>query len=238
MKNIINRRVIAALIVIIISLPMGCSSGESAFEVLRERMVREQIMHRGITDSLVVSSMLQVPRHMFVPERLVNTAYVDSPLPIGEDQTISQPYIVAVMTRALGLSGGEAVLEVGTGSGYQAAVLANIADSVYTIEIIPELARRAEATLDSLGYHNVVVRTGDGYDGWPQKAPFDGVIVTAAAPRIPSKLVEQLKTGGRLVIPLGDFMQHLSIYRKEEDGLQLLESTSVRFVPMTGKIRD
>lgn len=201
-------------------------------------MVKEQILSRGISDSLVVASMLEVPRHRFVPRRLANTAYIDSPLPIGLDQTISQPYIVALMTHSLGLKGGGKVLEVGTGSGYQAAVLSNIADSVYSIEILPELAERAAALLDTLGYGNVTVRAGDGYDGWPERAPFDGIIVTAAAPRIPPRLVEQLRPGGRMVIPIGDFMQHLHVYEKCDAGMRLINSTSVRFVPMTGKIRE
>jgi len=216
----------------------GCSSGEPAYERLRERMVREQIMARGITDSLVISSMLEVKRHLFVPLRFKMNAYVDSPLPIGSNQTISQPYIVALMTSLLNLREGGRVLEIGTGSGYQAAVLANIADSVFSVEILPELAARAKALLDTLGYGNIKIRTGDGYDGWPAKAPFDVVIVTAAAPSIPSKLVKQLRAGGRLVIPVGDFMQHLNVYEKTGKELKLLDSFPVRFVPMTGKIRD
>ncbi len=216
----------------------GCSSGEPAYERLRERMVREQIMARGITDSLVISSMLEVKRHLFVPFRFKMNAYVDSPLPIGSDQTISQPYIVALMTSLLNLREGGRVFEVGTGSGYQAAVLANIADSVFSVEILPELAERAKALLDSLGYGNVIIRSGDGYDGWPAKAPFDAIIVTAAAPSIPHKFVKQLRAGGRLVIPVGDFMQHLNVYEKRDEELKLLDSFPVRFVPMTGKIRD
>lgn len=216
----------------------GCSSGEPAYERLRERMVREQIMARGITDSLVISSMLEVKRHLFVPLRFKMNAYVDSPLPIGSNQTISQPYIVALMTSLLNLREGGRVLEIGTGSGYQSAVLANIADSVFSVEILPELAARAKALLDTLGYGNIKIRAGDGYDGWPAKAPFDAIIVTAAAPSIPSKLVKQLRTGGRLVIPVGDFMQHLNVYEKRKEELKLLDSFPVRFVPMTGKIRD
>jgi len=223
---------------ILISVPMGCSSGESAFSSLRERMVEEQIISRGITDSLVIGAMRRVPRHMFVPPSYRSSAYIDSPLPIGSNQTISQPYIVALMTASMKLKGGEKVLEVGTGSGYQAAVLASIADTVYTIEIIPELAYRASTVLDSLGYDNVQVIRGDGYYGLPQLAPFDAVIVTAAAPEVPEPLVKQLKIGGRLVLPVGDFLQHLKVYEKSEEGLQLLDSQSVRFVPMTGRIRE
>jgi protein-L-isoaspartate(D-aspartate) O-methyltransferase len=216
----------------------GCSTGEPVYRILRERMVNEQIMARGITDSLVISSMLEVRRHLFVPTRFKMSAYVDSPLPIGSDQTISQPYIVGLMTSSLNLKGVERVLEIGTGSGYQAAVLANIADSVFSIEIIPELAAGAKVLLDTLGYGNVKIREGDGYDGWPGKAPFDAIIVTAAAPRIPQNLIKQLRAGGRLVIPVGGFMQHLNIYEKIEGKLKLIDSSPVRFVPMTGKIRD
>ncbi len=223
---------------ILISFPMGCSSGESAFDRLRERMVEQQIVSRGITDSLVIDAMKTVPRHMFVPSGYRSSAYIDSPLPIGSKQTISQPYIVALMTASMNLKGGEKVLEVGTGSGYQAAVLACIADTVYTIEIIPELAYRASSILDSLGYCNVQVIRGDGYYGLSQFAPFDAVVVTAAVPEVPEPLVEQLKIGGRLVLPVGDFLQHLKVYVKSEGGLELLDSQSVRFVPMTGRIRE
>jgi protein-L-isoaspartate(D-aspartate) O-methyltransferase len=201
-------------------------------------MVRQQIAARGVTDEHVIASMMKVPRHMFVPPNLRGLAYIDNPLPIGSDQTISQPYIVALMTASLNLSGEDKVLEIGTGSGYQAAVLAEIVDSVYTIEIIPELAERAAAVLDTLGYSNVLVKTGDGYDGWPEMAPFDAVIVTAAAPKIPDPLTRQLKAGGRLVIPVGNVFQSLHVYEKKDDGLELLSTLPVRFVPMTGKVRE
>lgn len=216
----------------------GCSTGEEAYASLRAAMVRSQIAARGITDTAVLTAMNSVERHKFVPKEMRSLAYIDSPLPIGNDQTISQPYIVALMTSSLDVGAGSRVLEIGTGSGYQAAVLAEIVDSVFTIEIIPELAARASAVLDSLGYSNVGVRTGDGYEGWPGKAPFDGVIVTAAAPRIPEELVRQLKTGGRMVIPIGNVPQRLNVYEKTAEGLKLLSSTPVRFVPMTGKIRE
>lgn len=216
----------------------GCSYGDRAFDELRERMVRDQIIARGVTDGLVTASMMKVPRHRFIPPDMRSMAYIDSPLPIGKGQTISQPYIVALMTASLGLGGGEKVLEIGTGSGYQAAVLAEIADSVFTIEIVPDLAERAGAVLDTLGYDNVWVRTGDGYDGWPEHAPFDGVIVTAAAPSLPPRLVEQLGEGGRMVIPVGDTFQDLHVYEKSPEGLKLIFTLPVRFVPMTGKIRE
>jgi len=228
----------AAALAILAALPCGCTSGEQAYAEMRGRMVREDIAARGISDRRVLESMNQVPRHLFVPVSLRNVAYMDSPLPIGEDQTISQPYIVALMTESLGLGDSARVLEIGTGSGYQAAVLSGIADSVWTIEIIPTLAEGAAALLDSLGYGNVTVRSGDGYFGWPEKAPFDGIIVTAAAPGLPPKLAEQLVFGGRLVIPVGDGHQKLMTYVKTSSGLEPLSSLPVRFVPMTGRIRE
>jgi len=219
-------------------VPSGCSSGEKESDSKRKRMVAEQIAARGIRDERVLAAMMKVPRHRFVPPGLREAAYADGPLPIGSGQTISQPYIVALMTESLGLTGGGKVLEIGTGSGYQAAVLAEIVDTVFTIEILPELAERAEAILDTLGYRNVNVRTGDGYFGWAEKAPFDGVIVTAAAPRIPEPLIAQLKVGGRLVIPVGEYDQDLEIYEKTSAGLKLLSTVPVRFVPMKGKVRE
>jgi len=200
-------------------------------------MVEGQIIARGITDSLVVESMLRVPRHLFVPGDLRNLAYMDSPLPIGEGQTISQPFIVALMTSLLELKDGGRVLEIGTGSGYQAAVLSLIADSVFTIEIIPQLAERAAGLLDSLGFANISMKVGDGYYGWPEKAPFDAVIVTAAPPQVPEPLVEQLKEGGILVIPVGEDYQLLKKFRKLSGSLKLEATFPVRFVPMTGKAR-
>ena len=201
-------------------------------------MVRSQIVSRGVTGERVIEAMMKVPRHRFVPPHLHGLAYIDSPLPIGNGQTISQPYIVALMTESLDLERGDRVLEIGTGSGYQAAVLAEIVDTVFTIEILPELAGHAAALLDTLGYGNVFVRCGDGYDGWPDKAPFDGVIVTAAAPVIPAALIEQLALGGRIVIPVGEELQTLEVHEKRTEGLELLFTLPVRFVPMTGKIRE
>ena len=203
----------------------------------RERMVREQIEARGVRDAPTLAAMRKVPRHELVPANARARAYDDNPLPIGHDQTISQPYIVAFMTEALGLRGGEKVLEVGTGSGYQAAVLAEIAAEVYTIEIVTPLAERARQDLARLGYGNVHVRAGDGYQGWPEAAPFDAIIVTAAAPRIPEPLKEQLKDGGRLVIPVGEEYQSLVVLTRQ--GSRYVERTvlPVRFVPMTGKVR-
>ncbi len=201
-------------------------------------MVQTQIATRGVTSESVIAAMMKVPRHRFVPHELRGLAYIDSPLPIGRDQTISQPYIVALMTESLEPERGDRILEIGTGSGYQAAVLAEIVDSVFTIEIVPELAERSAALLDTLGYRNVLVRCGDGYDGWPEEAPFDGIIVTAAAPAIPAPLVGQLAVGGRIVIPVGENFQELEVHVKREAGLELLFTLPVRFVPMTGKVRE
>jgi len=229
--------IVAGLVLWVVA-PAGCSSGDRDYAKQRERMVEEQIVARGVHDPLVIAAMTKVPRERFVPRGLAYLAYEDSPLPIGSGQTISQPYIVALMTASLGLKRHGKILEIGTGSGYQAAVLAEIVDTVYTIEILPELAERANALLDTLGYRNVRVRAGDGFDGWPSEAPFDGVIVTAAAPKIPRPLVEQLKTGGRLVIPVGEEWQELEVYEKTTEGLKVVSTLPVRFVPMTGKIRE
>jgi protein-L-isoaspartate(D-aspartate) O-methyltransferase len=204
----------------------------------RLEMVAMQIAIRDVSSPVVLTAMRKVPRHRFMPEKLWPEAYEDHPLPIGEGQTISQPYIVAKMTELADVKKGSRVLEIGTGSGYQAAVLAEIADTVFTIEILPELAERAQAILDTLGYRNVRVRAGDGFFGWPAHAPFDGIIVTAAAPRVPEPLVEQLAMGGRVVIPVGEEYQNLKVYKKTGAGLVLLSTVPVRFVPMTGKVRD
>ncbi|RKY64104.1 MAG: protein-L-isoaspartate O-methyltransferase [Candidatus Latescibacterota bacterium] len=213
----------------------ACRGGTEDYARARERMVEEQIEARGIKDSLVLAAMRKVPRHLFVPERYRSEAYADHPLPIGYGQTISQPYIVAYMTEALRLKGGEKVLEIGTGSGYQAAVLAEIADSVFTIEIIPELAESARERLRRLGYKNIFVLCGDGYRGWPEHAPFDAIIVTAAPDHIPGPLVEQLKVGGRMVIPVGSVYQELFLVVKTERGVEKRSLLPVRFVPMTGE---
>ena len=203
----------------------------------RERMVVSQIERRGVSDPAILGAMRRVPRHRFVPQPLESRAYDDTPLPIGDDQTISQPYIVAYMTEALRLGGDARVLEVGTGSGYQAAVLAELAAEVFTIEIVPSLADRSGALLAELGYANVTTRTGDGYRGWPDAAPFDAIIVTAAPDHVPPALVEQLKVGARLVIPVGRTFQALTIITKTEDGTVVTEDLPVRFVPMTGEAR-
>lgn len=201
----------------------------------RVRMVETQIMRRGVADSAVLEALRTVPRHRFVPERYRAAAYADEPLPIGEGQTISQPYIVAYMTEVLELRPHDRVLEIGTGSGYQAAVLAEIVDSVFTIEIVEPLAERAESTLTELGYTNVYVRCGDGYRGWPEHAPFDAIIVTAAPDHVPQPLVDQLALNGRLVIPVGEFSQELLVVRRTADGVITDTTLAVRFVPMTGE---
>lgn len=219
----------------------SCRATEPAtFEEMREEMVETQLIERGISNPRVLDAMRSVPRHEFVPLKLQNQAYYDSPLPIGYRQTISQPYIVAFMTEKLDPEAGDRVLEIGTGSGYQAAVLSRLVKEVYTIEIVKPLARSAAAALKRAGCGNVFVRAGDGYRGWPEKAPFDAVIVTAAPDHVPKPLVDQLKEGGKMVIPLGaEFqIQTLKVFKKQ-DGILVLESTlPVRFVPMTGKAQE
>jgi protein-L-isoaspartate(D-aspartate) O-methyltransferase len=200
----------------------------------REAMVKRQIESRQVKDPRVLAAMRKVPRHLFVPAEVRDQSYADGPLPIGRGQTISQPYIVAVMTELLRLTGSERVLEIGTGSGYQAAVLAEVSREVNTIEIVPELAERARRTLKELNYGNVRVRTGDGWKGWPEKAPFDAIMVTAAPEEVPPPLVEQLRAGGRLVIPLGPAgRQELAVFTKEPGGLEKTTVFPVRFVPFT-----
>lgn len=209
---------------------------EETFIEARERMVRTQIEARGVRDPNVLAALRRVPRHRFVPLNLVEKAYDDTPLPIGYGQTISQPYIVAYMTEALQLKRGERVLEIGTGSGYQAAVLAEITPHVYSIEIIPELADRARRTLDETGYYHVKTRTGDGYYGWAEESPFDAIIVTAAAGHVPPPLLNQLKAGGRIIIPLGGpyEVQMLTLVEKIQDGtFRTTQLLPVRFVPFT-----
>jgi len=204
------------------------------FARLRVQMVKEQIMARGIKDPRVIAAMMKVPRHLFVPKARQADAYGDYPLPIGAGQTISQPYIVAYMTEVLNLKPEDRVLEIGTGSGYQAAILAELAGEVYTIEIIKTLGKRAEKTLKTFGYKNILVKIGDGYKGWPRKAPFDAVIVTCAPERIPEPLVLQLKEGGRMIIPVGGRGRVQKLVRIVKTGgrLETHAVMYVRFVPM------
>ena len=206
---------------------------DAAFGRQRAMMVDRQIRARGVTNSAVLEAMRVVPRHRFVPDALQQDAYADRALPIGLDQTISQPYIVAYMTEALGISRGDDVLEIGTGSGYQAAVLSQLARTVYTIEIIPALAARAADTLKALGYSNVHVREGDGFAGWPEHAPFPRIMVTAAPARVPQPLVDQLATGGRIVIPVGGREQWITVVEKTPQGVVERRTIPVRFVPFT-----
>lgn len=212
--------------------------GEDDFYNLRKQMVEKQIKARGVKDEKVLNAMLKVERHKFVPEKLQKYAYNDYPLEIGKGQTISQPYIVALMTELLELKGNEKVLEIGTGSGYQAAVLAEICKKVYTIEIISELAQNAEKLLKKLGYKNIKVKTGDGYEGWQEYAPFDGIIVTCAPEKIPEPLLAQLKEGGIMVIPVGDIYQELLQIKKIKGEIIKKSIIPVRFVPMTGKAKE
>lgn len=205
---------------------------------MREKMVKNQIIRRGIQDEDVIQAMISVPRHRFVPKKWIPMAYNDTPLPIGYGQTISQPYIVAYMTEVLNLDEGSRVLEIGTGSGYQAAILSCIVKKVYTIEIIPELAESASLKLKKIGYQNVEVTCSDGYYGWREYAPFDAIIVTAAAGHIPPPLLKQLKKGGRMVIPVGGhfMIQSLVLVEKDNTGkITTRNLMAVRFVPLTGK---
>jgi protein-L-isoaspartate(D-aspartate) O-methyltransferase len=209
---------------------------EAALATARARMVHEQIAARGVTDARVLAAMVRVPRHEFVPAPQRHLAYEDGPVPIGHGQTISQPYIVAFMTAALDPKPGDRVLEIGTGSGYQAAVLAGLVAEVFSIEIVAPLAQRAKVDLKRLGFKNVKVRAGDGYRGWPEAAPFDAVIVTCAPEQVPQALVDQLKVGGRMIIPVGPRagVQELILLRKTVTGLERKDVLPVRFVPMVG----
>lgn len=216
----------------------GGSAPGDVYLARREAMVAGQIRSRGVNDPLVLKAMVEVPRHEFVPEAVKPDAYEDHPLSIGHSQTISQPYIVAYMTEALGLKPEDKVLEIGTGSGYQAAVLARLSGKVFSVEIICELEREARKTLDRLGYSSVHTRCADGYKGWPEEAPFDAIMVTAAPEQVPQPLLDQLKPGGRLVMPVGTrFTQELILIRKTADGLEKETLLPVIFVPMTGEAK-
>jgi len=206
---------------------------EKKYIVLRDKMIRQQLVGRGLKNEKVIEAFYRVPRHYFTDQALPDQAYGDHPLPIGEGQTISQPYIVALMTDALNLEGSERVLEVGTGSGYQAAILAELVKEVYTIERIAELQEKAKKALDSIGYSNINYKVGDGTKGWPEKAPFDGIIITAATNKVPNSLLQQLDTGGNLVAPVGSKTeQELMVLTRHEDGLEEQSLGRCRFVPL------
>ncbi len=226
-------------------LALGCTGNpnarntpeeEARYREMRNKMVKSQLVKRGIKDKRVLDAVLNVPRHHFVPLELQDRAYEDGALPIGEGQTISQPYVVGIMSEYLQVLPGDRVLEIGTGSGYQAAVLAELGVRVYSIEIVESLANSAAKVLRKLGYQDVSVRFGDGYEGWPEEAPFDAIIVTAAPDHIPQPLVDQLKIGGRMVIPVGGRgNQDLKLLIKEVAGVREEDIIPVRFVPMTGE---
>jgi protein-L-isoaspartate(D-aspartate) O-methyltransferase len=227
--------VIALLVLSAALAPTAAQDSDKKADKMMEKrlkMVETQIRDRGVRDREVLAAMEAVPRHEFVPGGLINQAYDDHPLFIGFGQTISQPYIVALMTEVLELEHRDRVLEIGTGSGYQAAVLGELVDSVFTIEIIDELGSEAAERLKRLGYENIFVRVGDGYKGWPEKAPFDAIIVTAAPPTIPQPLVDQLADGGRMVVPVGTGVQELILIEKKNGRVSKRDITSVRFVPM------
>lgn len=237
----IKKTGVLSLPLILIIIFFGCQEqgvrreAEDHLADQRKAMVEKQIKERGVRDKGVLQAMLKVQRHKFVPDDVKALAYSDQALPIGEDQTISQPYIVALMTECLKLSGKEKVLEIGTGSGYQAAILAELAGEVYTIEIVESLARRSERLLKDLGYGNITVKCGDGYIGWEEHAPFEAIIVTCAPPYVPRSLIEQLKEGGRMVIPVGAYYQKLKLLEKKEGKMETSDIIPVRFVPMTGE---
>jgi protein-L-isoaspartate(D-aspartate) O-methyltransferase len=216
----------------------GSASAGDGFEAQRHTMVEQQIRQRGITKPEVLAAMEQVPRHMFVPDSLRSEAYSDRPLSIGQGRTLYQPYMVALMTSLLDLKRGDKVLEVGTGTGYHAAVLSRIAREVYSIEIVEPIANQASKRLSVLGYHNVEVLSEDGYRGWPDKAPFDAILLSAAPPSIPKPLLAQLRVGGKMVVPVGGFFQDLLVITKAADGLEKRTVIPVRLSPMRGKVQD
>ena len=239
LKTLPSKRILHSVNAALLLLVAGCGAENEIFPAApaadRDTMVTEQIEARGITDPAVLAAMRAVPRHEFLPIRLRHEAYADYPLPIGHGQTISQPYIVAFMTEAILPQPGEKILEIGAGSGYQAAVLTHMGAEVYSIEIVKPLAELARQTLQRLGYDKASVRYGDGHEGWPEHAPFDAIIVTCAPDRIPPALIEQLRDGGRMIIPVGSGMeQDLILLRKNGDQIEQQSILPVRFVPMTG----
>jgi protein-L-isoaspartate(D-aspartate) O-methyltransferase len=237
---ITNRMAVGVCVVALVLSLFSCAEGGDppgarTHEERRLEMVARQIEARGVDDACVLEAMREVPRHRFVPTGLQDRAYQDSPLLIGSGQTISQPYIVGLMTQLIRPEAAMKVLEIGTGSGYQAAILSRCVGKVYSIEIHAELGLDAQALLQDIGYDNVTVRIGDGFDGWPEQAPFDAIVVTAAPDEIPQPLLDQLAVGGRLVIPVGVWSQDLVVVRRTEAGFEREHIAAVRFVPMTGK---
>lgn len=229
---------LAVCLLISCESPKPETQSKPEWHAMRTKMVQQQIIARGVRAPEIIAAMETVPREHFIPKDGRAAAYTDKALPIGEGQTISQPYIVAFMTQQLHVGPGDRVLEIGTGSGYQSAILSRIVDSVYSIEILPTLARRAKTTVQSLHYDNIIIKQGDGYLGWPEKAPFDAIIVTAAPPSIPPPLLDQLKTGGRMILPVGKYVQELVVVNKTTHGINMDNVLPVRFVPMTGKIQE
>ena len=220
-------------------LALGDSAAAvDGYDGMRRSMVEQQVRQRGITNRDVLAAMEQVPRHLFVPESLRDKAYSDQPLALGPGRTIYQPYMVALMTNLLELKRGAKVLEVGTGTGYQAAVLSRVAREVYSIEIVEPVASQARKRLEVMGYNNVEVKVGDGYQGWPDKAPFDAILLSAAPPKIPKPLLNQLRVGGKMVAPVGGFFQDLQVITKTADGLEKRTVIPVRLQPMEGQVKD
>jgi len=221
----------------ITALCASASAGDG-YEALRHAMVEQQVKQRGITKPEVLAAMEQVPRHLFVPDSARTDAYTDRPLALGQGRTVYQPYVVALMTSLLDLKHGDKVLEIGTGSGYHAAVLSRIARTVYSVEIVDVVASQASKRLSVLGYHNVEVRVGDGFQGWAEKAPFDAILLSAAPPTIPKPLLAQLRVGGKMVAPVGGFFQDLQVITKTADGLEKRTVIPVRLSPMKGKVQN
>ena len=230
-------RRLALGLAVVLSLAGPVRAGDN-LDGLRHAMVQEQVKQRGITKPEVLAAMEQVPRHLFVPDSLRAEAYSDRPLVLGPGRSVYQPYVVALMTSLLELKKGDKVLEIGTGSGYHAAVLSRIAREVYSVEIVETVANQASKRLSVLGYHNVEVRVGDGYRGWPDKAPFDAILLSAGTPRVPRLLIDQLRVGGKMVVPVGGFFQDLLVITKAADGIEKRTVIPVRLSPMKGKVQD
>lgn len=230
-------RGLALGLAVVLSLAGPARAGDN-LDGLRHAMVQQQVKQRGITKPEVLAAMEQVPRHLFVPDSLRADAYSDRPLVLGPGRSVYQPYVVALMTSLLELKKGDRVLEIGTGSGYHAAVLSRIAREVYSVEIVETVASQASKRLTVLGYHNVAIRVGDGYRGWPEHAPFDAILLSAGTPHVPKLLIDQLRVGGKMVVPVGGFFQDLLVITKAKDGIEKRTVIPVRLSPMTGKVQD